>query len=555
MGESARPCGPHSRTARVFGGNYFVHESPTFSDGDINTSIHQKSESNRDPSRVLTLFDCVCIIVGTIIGAGIFKMPAIVSTNVPNVMWLALVWIVGGMIALIGALCFAELTTTYPDRGGDYGYLKRAYHPRIGFAFSWAAFWIIRPGNIGAMAMIFGEFAHEAARSLQVGDSSGWNTPMVLAVASVIVISATNLMGIVFGKTIQNILTVAKVVGILLIVISAFVFSRHANRPDLSPANKTGQSQVALHQPDDSPAEGDRATSSAPETSEQESDADFDGDLEADQGDSSGSNQSLWASFWLSMVFVMFTFGGWNDIAFVATEVKHPQRNLLRSLVIGTSTVLVIYLLVNFALVFGLGFKQMVQIGSEWGNPTSVLVEQRMGTTGSTLFAVLVCISCLGAINAMIFTSPRIYWATAMDYPSLGWLAGSSDGSRGWWRAMLLQAGVTILFVLVFGANSGGIDRIVAATAPFFWFFLALTVLSLIVMRIRFSGQFQGYRVPFYPVLPLAFVAACCFMMYQACQYMIDQNLWISAAAIAGWVVFGAVLSLFLGGGRSVVNE
>jgi APA family basic amino acid/polyamine antiporter len=491
----------------------------------LKTALPQPAdtEPSNEPRRVLTLFDCICIIVGTIIGVGIFKMPAIVSANVPNVYWLLTVWVFGGLIALIGALCFAELTTTYPDRGGDYGYLKRAYHRRVGFAFSWAAFWIIRPGNIGAMAMIFGEFAVQAL--------PGTLTEMQFAIFSIIAMSITNLMGVMFGKTTQNILTVAKVVGILLIVVAAFVLNSSA-LPDSGDTALNRDSQVA------SPADQVAPSETAEETEDQ--------------------SPSVWSSFWLAMVFVMFTFGGWNDIAFVATEVKNPRVNLLKSLVLGTSCVLIVYLLVNFALVYALGFDTMAQLGSQWQNPTSELVKLKMGQFGLTFFAVLVCVSCLGAINAMIFTSPRIYWATAIDYPALSWLAGSRDSRHGWWRAMVLQAAVTVIFVWAFGRNQDGIESIVAATAPCFWLFLALTVISLIFNRIRYAGQFNGYRVPFYPVFPLIFVMACILMSVQAWTYILDQaedGMLNSAILIAGWVLLGFVLSFFLSSRNGTSGE
>ena len=188
----------------------------------------ETSDRSADPSgspkgslRVLTQFDCVCIIVGTIIGSGIFKMPSLVASIVPGTSSLILVWVVGGLVALIGALCFAELTTTYPDRGGDYGYLKRAFHPRVGFAFSWCAFWIVRPANIGLMSMIFGEFAAKALPD---------TLPMLgFAILAIVIVSATNLIGVTVGKTAQNILTVAKVVGILLIVVSPFWFGMQSD--------------------------------------------------------------------------------------------------------------------------------------------------------------------------------------------------------------------------------------------------------------------------------------------------------------------------------------
>ena len=438
-------------------------------------------------------------------------MPAVVSGLLPTVGWVAFAWVLGGVISLIGALCFAELTTTYPDFGGDYGYLKRAYHRRVGFAFSWAAFWIIRPGNIGTMAMIFGEFAVQ----ILPGDSV-----FAYAVASVVAMSVLNLLGVQFGKLTQNTLTTAKVIGILLVVGSAFfVWS-----DSLSDSITT-----------DPAAELSVTESESQATTEEQGEND---------------TPSIWSSFWLSMVFVMFTYGGWNDIAFVAREVQEPEKNLLRSLVLGTVGVLLIYLMVNFGLIYSLSFEQMQAIGSEWGNPTLFLVKDRLGDLGQHLFAILVCVSCLGAINAMVFTSPRIYWATAMDYPGLQWLTGQSGSgskqvSHGWWRALILQMLVTVLFLVVFNATQG-IEKMTAATAPYFWLFLATTVASLAVSRWRFRGEFDGYRVPLYPLTPLIFIGACIFMAYQAWSYLLDQDLLLVACCIGGWVSLGIALSFLM---------
>ena len=464
----------------------------------------KSSDSNSASSRVLTLFDCVCIIVGTIIGAGIFKMPAIVASNVPSVTWLVAVWVAGGLVALMGALCFAELTTTYPDRGGDYGYLKRGYHYRVGFAFSWAAFWVIRPTSIALMAMIFGEFAVSVFPD---------TLPLyAFAGLSVIGLSLTNLIGVRFGKASQNLLTVAKVAGILVVVAAAFLVWPNAGAPS--------QEVIA-----EVPTQINNTVDSAPATEE--------------------SGESTWEWFWLSMVFVMFTFGGWNDIAFVASETRNPKRNLLRALVVGTGVVLLVYLLVNLALVAGLGFEQMASLGSRWENATSVLVEQNMGPVGKDLLSILVCVSCLGAINAMIFTSPRIYWATAVDYPSLRLVAGDVSG-KGCWRGILLQGVVTIAYILTFGNDKNGVENLTASNAPYFWSFLGLTVVSLMINRVRFKGQFDGYRVPLYPVLPVLFVGACLFMVYRSWTYMMDQELWLATAIIGGWVLVGLILSFLL---------
>ena len=370
-----------------------MNSEPGPKSSDVSVS---RNETTGISKRTLTQFDCICIIVGTIIGAGVFKVPSVVASMVPDIFSLILVWSLGGLVALIGALCFAELTTTYPDRGGDYGYLKRAFGRRVGFAFSWCAFWIVRPANIGLMSLIFGEFAAKALPG---------TLPMLnFAILAIVIVSGFNLIGVTVGKTAQNVLTVAKVIGILLIVFSPFLLG---GQPELKGQPNT--IAVSASQNLDANAPSATTTDDAPENDSQETSA-----------------QPGW--FWLAMVLVMFTYGGWNDIAFVASEVQEPKRNLFRSLVLGTLLVLAVYLLVNLALLLGLGFAAMGSLG---GNATSELVRKGMGPIGNRVLSALVCVSCLGSINAMIFTSPRIYWATATDYSALSWLAGGREEHGG----------------------------------------------------------------------------------------------------------------------------
>ncbi|MEM7782438.1 MAG: APC family permease [Planctomycetota bacterium] len=273
-----------------------------------------------------------------------------------------------------------------------------------------------------------------------------------------------------------------------------------------------------------------------------------------DVSDEAPTEPSGFQWFWFCMVFVMFAFGGWNDIAFVANEVKDSSRNLFGSLVIGTSIVVLIYLTFNVALLYGLGFEKMQQIGQSFGNAPAVLMQQSFGVAGNRIVSLLVCLSCLGAMNGMIFTSPRIYWATGKDYPRLNWLAGDPTG-KGFWRAIVLQALVTEIFVLFFGSTEDGFEKLANANAPYFWLFLGFTVIALIVLRIKTDGQFQGYQIPFYPILPILFFSACVFMTYRSADYMIAQGLAFAAVLIGGWVLLGFAVSFVLGDHSSIDDQ
>ena len=256
------------------------------------------------PQRTLGLFDAICIIVGTIVGAGIFQTSPMIASLAGSPVNLGIVWFAGAFIALIGAICFAELTHRYPDRvGGDYVYLKQALGPTVSFLFAWSSFWVVRPGNIGAMAMVF------AVYFSQINLGVGVAQP-VWAIAAVTGLSVVNLIGLQSGKRIQNVLTIAKVAGICSIVFLAFV----------SPAET----------PPDAAAISVGPTSAS-------------------------------SNLWIAILFVMFTFGGWNDISFVAGEIRDPRRNLWRCLMLGIVIVTVVYSLFNFAILTGLGFTAMSQ--------------------------------------------------------------------------------------------------------------------------------------------------------------------------------------------------
>lgn len=486
--------------------------------------------------RSLSLFDCVCIIVGTIIGAGIFRVPSTIAQIVPNEFWMIVIWCIGGAIAFIGALCFAELTTSYPDRGGDYGYLKRAYGRWLGFAFSWTAFWVIRPGNISVMAIVFGIYAKDAL--------SADVSKMTYALLAVVAVSAVNLLGLKAGKWSQNLLAVAKVAGILLILLTALIFVPKEKAAD----SNVSFAPTAIEVTNENAVEesvGKESVSDLADSSTTLQAGNGEGELEAKGEKAAAFND--W--FWLALVFVMFSFGGWNDIAFVASEVRQPNKNLFRSLVLGTMGVLLIYLLFNIALLLGMGQARMAELNGS--NAPTEFVSLRIGDLGGHLLAMLVCVSCIGAVSAMIFTSPRIYWATAVDYPALRWLAGSRDGNN-WRRSMILQAIVTAVFILVFGRHEKSFDVMVIASAPYFWGFLALTVISLMVLRRRHRGDkkksFDGYRVPWYPMLPIVFVVACLFMTYRAYTYMMDEKFHIHAICIGGWILLGVVISILMSG-------
>ena len=454
------------------------------------------------PRRTLSLLDAICIIVGTIIGAGVFGTVAKVAGMTPNTGVMIGMWVVAGLIVLIGAACFIELTTRFPDEaGGDYAYLKKAYGQPIAFMFAWSAFWIVRPANIGIMATLFGIHFAQIIGGLplldQLSDATLRIVSSILAIGG---LTSGNLLGIRKGKLTQNILTIAKVAGIGLIIVLAL----------MRPANE----------------------SAAPVETQWEI-----------------------KSLWLALVFVMFSFGGWNDMAMIANEIRNPEKNLWRCLIFGVGIVTFVYVGFNIALAYGLGQSAMAASDS----PAITLVATALGGEGyladrsSELVAALICVSCLGAVNGMIITSPRIYYAVGRDYPALGFLGRWNDERSCPWQALLVQGVVTvslILFCLLYKLKAIEIfDLLLVASAPFFWSFLGVTVLSLLIFRRRErheKAKGNHFRLPLFPFEPIFFAIVCAGLTYNAIDYLIFREFQMFTFAIGGMMIVGVVLGVVL---------
>ena len=445
------------------------------------------------PTRQLTLFDSICIIAGIVIGAGIYETTPLIASNVASPTALLAVWVVGGVISLFGAFCYAELTTAYPRNGGDFVYLTRAYGPRAGFLFAWAEYWIVRPGSIGMMAFVFARFANQlfplGNRLAPSAENPAAVSFVVYAVGSILLLTITNSLGVKTGKRTQNALTITKFIGLVAIFIVGMFFVDNDSPP---PVNAT-----------------------------------------------SGSS-----NLQLALILVLFTYGGWNDISYVAAEVRDPSRNLFRALAFGVTSITVIYILVNIAFLKGLGLS-----GTESSTVASDLLTKAVGDYGGKAISLLICFSCLGAINGTLFAGSRIYYSVGTEHRAVAWLGQWSSKFDAPLRALLLQGATAVLWAVLFGDESGFV-RLVTFTAPVFWFFAFMVAISVLVLREKDRDVPRRHQVVFYPWLPIFFALSCAFMLvnsvtYALSQWHLDDGRWaLEAQASLAVIVVGIAVAV-----------
>jgi amino acid transporter len=411
------------------------------------------------PRPTLSVFDAVSMIVGIVIGVGIFKAPAIVAGNVSGETAFMLLWAVGGLISLVGALCYAELGSSHPNAGGEYYFLSKAYGSWLGFLFAWARMTVIQTGAIAAIAFVFGDYA---STLLPLGAKSS----AIYAALAVATITALNVAGTSQSKWVQNVLTTALALAVLAVVIGGLTAAPAA--PAAVPAPATG---------------------------------------------------GPWFSG-LALIFVLLTYGGWNEAAYLTAEMRDTRRNIVRALVIGILVITVLYLLLNLAYLRVLGLSGMQASKAV----ASDLMRASWGEGGAWLLGIVVVSAALSTLNATVFTGARTNYALGRDYVIFRALGRWSDNASAPVNALLLQGAISLALVGLASFTPDGFQTMVGYTAPAFWLFFLLTGISLFLLRRHPPANADPFRVPFYPVTPLLFAGACAWMLYSSFNYAMSLD-------------------------------
>jgi len=394
---------------------------------------------------------------------------------------------------MTGALCYAELATAYASVGGDYYFLQKAYGNSVSFLFAWARFSVIATGSIALLAFVFGDYLSLILPLDAVGPAS---SSALYAATIIVVLSWVNIRGIKSGASTQTWLTSIEVGGLILIVVAAL----YLMAGDGSGNTGTHPSRIA-------------------------------------QGD----GMPL-AAFGMAMVFVLLTYGGWNEAAYIGAELKNARSNMVKSLVLSILIISMLYLLVTWAYWRGLGPQAM----STSDALAADLLRKAFGVSGEKIMALLVVISSVTSINATMITGARSSYAAGRDWPLLSHL-GRWDAVRGTPANALRVQCIAALLLVAIGAWTGsGFKAMVEFTAPVFWLFFLLSGLSLFVLRRRDPDMVRPFRVPLFPLLPMVFCAMCIFMLWSSLSYVYNQSwgglnaAWIGVAVLAG----GAILLL-----------
>jgi APA family basic amino acid/polyamine antiporter len=424
--------------------------------------------------RELSLLDATMVNVGTILASAIFLVPATVAQQVPSSALNLGVWLLGGVLGLFGALTLAELSAAMPSTGGLFVYLRESYSPLWGFLYGWSLFLIIQTGTIAALAVAFATYlGHFYALG-------SWGTKLV-AIASILVLTALNCRGVKLGVWTQNLFTLAKL-ALVGVVIGWGLLSENSRAENLMPI-----------------------------------------------WPSQWSGESL-KLFGLAMLGALWAYDGWVDVTLVAGEVKEPGKNLPRSLLLSMFIIVAIYLAANLAYI------SVLSVGGMAGRPlvAADLALAVIGPVGAGLIAFLVMFSCLGANNGFVLTAPRVYYAMARERLFFRAVANIHPRYRTPYEALVWQGVWASALVL-----SGSYEELYTRVVFVGWVFYALAAAAVVVLRWKHPDWARPYRCWGYPWVPAVFVLAAAALIANTFVSDLASALWgtvlLASGAPAYW--------------------
>ncbi|MFC3126583.1 APC family permease [Pseudoroseomonas globiformis] len=424
----------------------------------------------------LSPFDAIVILVGIVVGIGIFRTPSLVAANVGSEAAFLGIWLLGGLITLIGALCYAELSAAHPQSGGEYHFLSRAYGRPVAMLFGWARGTVIQTGAIAGIGFVLGDYA---ATLWPLGPQG----PAIYAALSILALTAINIAGTYQSKNLQIVVTLIEIGAILAIVAFGLLGTAvNGAVPATSPAT---------------PPDG--------------------------------------AALGLALIFVLLTYGGWNEAAYLTGEVRDAPRNIARVFIVGTVVLVAIYLAVNAALLATLGLDGLRASDAVAAD----MMRSVAGDAGAGLVSAAILVAAISTLNATIFTGARSAAALAHD---ISWLAAAGQWNarrRTPARGLVLQAAISLALVGFGAVTQDGFRAMVDYAAPVFWGFMLLTGFALFVLRRREPDRVLPWRVPLYPLTPALFCLSCGYMLHASLAHT-------GAGALIGLAVLAAGTPLLL---------
>jgi basic amino acid/polyamine antiporter, APA family len=397
-------------------------------------------------ARRLNLFDATMLVMGGIVGAGIFVNPAEVARQLDTPFLILGAWLLGGLIALAGAFVYAELAARRPEVGGQYAYLRDAYHPTVAFLYGWSLLLVIQSGGMAAVAITFARYFTELTHApLSEG---------AVAALALLLLTAVNCLGVRAGSNVQSALMVLKIAAIAVLVFCGWWFSGGANGFTNTPA---------LREP---------------------------------------VSLDLLIAMGAALTPVMFAYGGWQTTSFVAGEMRDPRRDLARGLLFGVAGVVLLYTAVSFVCLYALGAEGLAQTTT----PATAVMRRALGERGARLIALGITVSTLGFLSQALLTTPRVYFAMAEDGLFFRRIAQVSERTRVPVFAIALQGAAAIVIAL--SGRYGQILNYVVSV-DFIWFGLTGLSLFIFRRRLPAGGDAAGFKVPGHPYTTALFIAAC----------------------------------------------
>jgi APA family basic amino acid/polyamine antiporter len=446
----------------------------------------------------VNLFDGISIVAGAMIGSGIFIVSADIARNVGSPGWLLVVWLISGIMTLIGAISYGELASMMPQAGGQYVYLKEAYHPLIGFLFGWTTFLVIQCGTIAAVAVAFAKFSgvlfpwiSEKNILLYLGPLKV-NSTMAVAIAMISFLTWLNTKGIVTGKTVQNIFSSTKVIALFGFIAIGFLATKSNNLLEINKdvfwqASKIGPGNQVI------PLVG----------------------------------FALITAIGSALVGSLFSSDAWYSVTYIAGEVINPKRNVPLSLFFGTLIVSVLYMLTNYVYIKILPLAGSPDAVDALSRGIQYATNDRVGTSAmsvvfgdsaAVIMAVFIMISTFGCNHGLIMAGPRVYYAMAKDglfFKKVGEI--NEKGVPGF--AIAIQGAWAVLLCLS-GTYSNLLDYVIFAVLIFF----TLTILAIFILRVKLPDISRPYRAFGYPVIPSIYILTTITIMVILLIYKPDYT-------------------------------